>query len=92
MTNPTRACPVLVIDANLIGHKTQSGMEEVNDAGILATIFLSNGIGVLVHTDHPSKRHDAKKESIRRKIEKEINAVTMIMTRMMIAATVLVAL
>ena len=38
MTNPTSACPVVVIDANLIGCKTPNGMEEAKCTELLATI------------------------------------------------------
>ena len=60
MTNPTRAHPVVVIYTNLIGYKTQNRMETAKYVELLATIFLCNGIGILMQTDHPSKLHDAK--------------------------------
>ena len=43
MTNPTRAHPVAVIDANLIGYKTPNRIEVAKHVELLATIFSSNG-------------------------------------------------
>ena len=37
----------------------------------IASAFSSNGVGVLVCADHPTQRHDTKRESIRRTCEKE---------------------
>ena len=40
MTNPTRAHPVAVIDANLIGYKSPNGMEAEKYVELLPTIFI----------------------------------------------------
>ena len=63
--------PTIVIDANLIGYKTPKGMDAAKHVDFIACSFSSCGVGVLVHADHPTKRHHAKRESIRRKCEKE---------------------
>ena len=44
LTNPTRAHPVVVIDANLLGYKTPNGIEAAKHVEILATVFSSNSI------------------------------------------------
>ena len=67
MTNSIRACPIVVIDVNLIGYKTPNGMDAEKCVELLATILSSNGAVVLVYADHFSKSHDEKRESIRKK-------------------------
>lgn len=66
-----RAHPMIVIDANLIGYKTPKGMDAAKHVDFIACSFSSCGAGVLVHADHPAKRRHTKRESIRRKCEKE---------------------
>ena len=53
ITNPIREHLVVLIYANLIGYKTPNGMEAAKHVELIATVFSINGIGVLVHADHP---------------------------------------
>ena len=47
-TNIIRAHPMVSIDINLIGYKTPKGMDAENCAELIATIFSSNSVEVLV--------------------------------------------
>ena len=67
--------PMIVIDANLIGYKTPKGIDAAKCVEFIACSFSSCGVRVLVHADHPTKLHHAKRESIRRKCEKEKTTV-----------------
>ena len=51
-----RACPMVVIDANLIGYRVPKCVDTASHAGSMAPSFSNNGVGVLVSNDH-SKQH-----------------------------------
>ena len=38
-TNSTRACPLVVTDANLIGHRAPAGTDAANHVELIASIF-----------------------------------------------------
>ena len=55
-TNSTRAHLLVVIDANLIGYKDPAGVDAAKHVELFASIFSSNGVGVLVYADRSTLR------------------------------------
>ena len=66
---------MIVIDANLISYKTPEGMDAAKCVEFIACSFSSCGMGVLVHAYHPTQQCHTKRESVRRKCEKERTTV-----------------
>ena len=70
-TNSTRAYPLVVIDTNLIGYKVLAGIDATKYAEIIASIFSSSSVGILVYANYSTKHYDTKRESSRHKCDKE---------------------
>ena len=70
-TNATRACLLAVIDANLIGYKDPAGADAAKHVDLITSIFSINDVSVQVYADHPTKRYGTKRESVRRRRDKE---------------------
>ena len=66
-TDECRQHPMVAIDANSIAHIAPKDAEMVKHAELIATMFSSYGIGVVMLADDLVKRHNNKRESVRRR-------------------------
>ena len=71
--NESRPHHVVAIDANLLARKSPAGADPVKHVDLIATMFSSSGVGVMVHACNPTCRFDAKRESMRRKCDRELD-------------------
>ena len=79
--NMTRAYPMVVIDANLIGYREPTCMDPARCVDSIASSFSNNSVRVLVYADDPTKRHNTMRDSIRRKCENDRITVKLIEKR-----------
>ena len=54
--NMTRACPIVVIDDNMISYRLPKCMDPARHVDSIASSFSNNGVGFLLYTNHP-KQH-----------------------------------
>ena len=69
--NASRAHPIVVIDANLIAHKAPKDFDMAKHAEMIASAFSVDSMRAMVMVDDPVRRHDSKRESARRRCEKD---------------------
>ena len=70
--NESRACPAVITDANLITHTLLKGTCPCKHAELTTILFSSDSTMILSHSNTPCKRHNSKRESVRRKCEREM--------------------
>ena len=69
---------MVAIDANLIAHTDPKDIEMAKRAELIAAIFSSHGIGVVMFDDNAFKRHDIKIEKGRRRCVNKIMKVSLV--------------
>ena len=72
---------MVVIDANLIVCKAPTDFNMAKYVESIASSFVDNGTRAMVMVDNSVQLHDSKRESARRKCEKEIVTISLLEKR-----------